>query len=291
MVTPIETAMEDYKNGRVSYEDFLSNLPTALGGSAAAVVGGKVAGDVASGFKKTLTPARPSPTVTPVEPMNSVQRSAAATLRRVRAEGPSSVESAGARDEVVSKIGGESSKVKNAVAPEANQAEIDAAANSATDKFESQVQAKDATLKSNTTGGGSIQKHTISAHNEAGDVIGSLKLTQEADSPITRVDSASSELAPGSGLGTKMYQQAIREAAKRNPDGVFQSDGVVSKPAQGVWRKLKEAGMPVVEQKSTAGSTFSIKLSDLPKPKTVPDWRGMIPTKEIDLTGEYDQSH
>jgi hypothetical protein len=139
-------------------------------------------------------------------------------------------------------------------------------------------QANAATLESHTTGDPDVlSKHTIAAKND-GKIVGSLRLTEEPQTGVVRVDNAASELQEGSGLGTRMYRRAIDEAAARNPQGTFVSDGVVAKPAQNVWRKLKSLGYPVVETEGKGGSTFSIKLSDLkksavaPTPPVTPDW-------------------
>jgi hypothetical protein len=89
MVTPVETALEDYKNGRVTYDQFLANLPPALGGSAAAVVGGRVASDIPGAFKNALTPAAPAavepapgPVAAKVAPATETELTANAYMRR-----------------------------------------------------------------------------------------------------------------------------------------------------------------------------------------------------------------
>src|ERR1022692_2019638 len=60
----------------------------------------------------------------------------------------------------------------------------------------------------------------------------------------------------------------ITEAKDRGATS-FVSDGVLSEDATGVWRKLRDSGLPVREIKTPAGSTFHIDLTKIrtPEPK------------------------
>jgi hypothetical protein len=60
-VQPVLNALQDYKDGKISWDEVLRDLPEALGGAGGAVVTGKIAHDL------TKTPPKTTPTETPTE--------------------------------------------------------------------------------------------------------------------------------------------------------------------------------------------------------------------------------
>jgi len=133
--------------------------------------------------------------------------------------------------------GGDRAGVVSETADAAPQASTDMnAVNAKAAKF---VKGQTAKIASTSTKGESVTSHVLQATDPStGEAIGHLRFTEEPGSGVTQVDNAASKL-PGSGLGTRMYRQAISEAAARNPNGVFQSAGVVSTPRVGFgasWR-------------------------------------------------------
>lgn len=150
--------------------------------------------------------------------------------------------------------------------------------NESADNF---VRAHTADLKSSVSKGKSIDVHHIEATDPVtNEPLGKMTLTEEPDTGVTRVNGVQSNLRSGSGLGTRMYRQAIHDAVTRGQKE-FVSDGVVSPSAQGVWKNLKDAGYPVEETVGKGGKTFSIDLGRL-RPKS--------DSPSLDVTDEMNDS-
>ena len=95
-------------------------------------------------------------------------------------------------------------------APTGNAESTNPAVQALKSKLANKATAQNATLESHTTGNpDTLFKHTVVASDSQGDNVGKLRLTEEPDSGIVRVDNASSELPKGSGVGTRLYQRAI----------------------------------------------------------------------------------
>ena len=259
---------------------------------------------------RAQAPAVEVPTNVPkVAPLSELDRTAQGFLTRNKLEAPQ-VEVLGAKPtEVATKVAGETTRVKQPVAGVVSDAEAQSlatqelnritkqkieaarpenalaavkqrlglsqkeqpagmqgeAVTALKSKLAAKAKADAATLESHVTGDPDIlSKHTVVASDVDGKLIGSLRMTEEPNTGIVRVDNASSDLPKGSGLGVKMYKRAISEAQARGVK-TFTSDGVVSNDAASVYRKLRDMGYPVTESEGKGGSTFSIDLSKLPK--------------------------